>query len=56
LQLKLTTLGACSAAGQSTIESSMKGFLATLPGVVGSTVQVGILSLEGREGIHLSNK
>jgi hypothetical protein len=50
LQLKLTTLGACSTAGQGTIESSMKGFLATLPGVVGSTVEVRRILVQGVGG------
>jgi hypothetical protein len=34
------TVGACSGGGQTVIQNNLKGFLATLPGVIGSTVQV----------------
>jgi hypothetical protein len=40
LELQLYTIGACSDGGLQIVEQSLRGFLAVLPGVVGSTVQI----------------
>lgn len=40
LRFQLYSIGSCTAGGLGLVESSIRGFIATLPGVVGSTVQV----------------